>query len=117
MEEYDLIECIDRGLDRFGSSVKNSIFLKLSFIHNSDSSEIIQDPFVFKSVIEEIFGQGAGEIETSIICEIKKAFQLAADETKNMVSAIIAAKKHVICTFSSIASLNRPRRAQAEPES
>lgn len=103
MEEYDLVQCIDRALDRFGSCVKNSVFWRLLILHNSETSEVISDPVVFSVVIKEISPDNAAEIEMSIINEIGKTFDLSAEETRSLVTAINAAKERMIKIASAVA--------------
>ena len=100
MEEYDLLQCIDKGLDGFGSSVKNAIFWRLTILHNSSRSEVISDPKVLVQVIRETFGSSASAIETSITDEIGKKFQLSTKGTRSLVEAIGEAKNQVIVSYS-----------------
>ncbi|MHB1868839.1 MAG: hypothetical protein ACYCPP_07830 [Nitrososphaerales archaeon] len=103
MEEYDLIKCIDKALDQFGSSVKNAIFWRMSLLHKSNTSEVVSDPTILSGVIEEIFSDSAPEIEKSIVREIRKVFDLAVEETSSLVVAVNAAKQQVIGTVSKVA--------------
>ena len=102
MEEYDLIRCIDKALDQFGSSVKNAIFWRMSILHKSNTSEVISDPAVLTGVIEEMFSDSATEIEKSIIDEIIKVFDLSFEETSSLAVAVSAARQQVIATVSSV---------------
>ena len=102
MEEYDLIRCIDKALDQFGSSVKNAIFWRMSILHKSNTSEVISDPAVLTGVIEEMFSDSAPEIEKSIIDEIRKVFDLSFEETSSLAVAVSAARQQVIATVSSV---------------
>lgn len=72
MEEYDLLQCIDKALDGYGSSVKNAIFWRMAILHNSTRNEVISDPTILARVIEETFGSSTKGIEMSIISEINK---------------------------------------------
>ena len=106
MEEYDILQCIDRALDAFGSSVKNSIFWRMSTLHNSTTSEVISDPTAFANVVHEVSNGSAHEIEASIINEMRKAFDLPASKTRNLVVALSAAKEQL--TGTSFASMSGP---------
>ena len=98
MEEYDLLQCIDRALDSFGSSVKNAIFWRMTILHNSSRSEVISDPRILASVIEESFGSSATGIGMAIISEIGKRFSISSKGTRSLVDAITDAKRQIIVT-------------------
>lgn len=102
MEEYDLLQCIDKALDGFGSSAKNAIFWRMTIVHNSSRSEVISDPRRFVQVIREAFGAGALSIETSIIHEIKKKFMISERGSRDLVNAISEAKNQVIASYGPI---------------
>ena len=101
MEEYDLIQCIDKALDGYGSSVKNAIFWRMTMFHKSSRNEAtISDPAILSRVINEAFGSSAKGIEASIISEINKKFDLSARGVRSLVDAITEAKRQVITTLS-----------------
>ena len=100
MEEYDLLQCIDKALDGYGSSVKNAIFWRMTMFHKSSRNEVISDPVIFSRVINEAFGSSAKGIEASIISEINKTFDLSARGVRSLVNAITEAKRQVITTLS-----------------
>ncbi|MDG6994305.1 MAG: hypothetical protein JRN52_00160 [Nitrososphaerota archaeon] len=95
MEEYDILRCIDRALDAFGSSVKNAIFWRMSTLHNSASSEVISDPAVFVGVVEEICNGSSFQVEASIIKEIRQVFDLPVEKTRSLATALNAAKQQL----------------------
>ncbi len=99
LEEFDLLQCIDKALGTFGSSVKNAVFWRMTILHNSSRSEVISDPRALVEVIKETFGSGASAIETSIIQEIRKKFQLSSKGTGNLADAITEAKGQIIISF------------------
>lgn len=100
MEEYDLLQCINKALDEFGSSIKYTIFWRMAILHNSKRSEVISDPRVFVDVIEELLGSGAAPVELAIIREIRKTFDISEDCSRTLAAAINFAKEHVICISS-----------------
>lgn len=95
MEEYDLLQCIDRALDEFGSSTKNTIFWRMTVLHNSNRSEVISDPRIFVGVIEELLGNSAPAIKKAIIREIRKKFDLSMSEVPTLEAAIEVAREQV----------------------
>ncbi len=108
MEEYDLLQCIDKALDSFGSSVKSAIFLRLTMSHNSSRSEVISDPNILACVIAEAFGSGAKGIEMAIIGELRKRFAVSTRGMYSLVEAINDAKKQIITTLTPVAFTRAP---------
>ncbi len=113
MEEYDLLQCIDKALDSYGSSVKNAIFWRMTILHNSSRSEVISDPAVLAQVIEETFGSSARGIEASIISEIDRKFNLSSNGVRSLANAISEAKSQVIITCS---PNTQPRIVRRQPQ-
>ncbi len=108
MEEYDLLQCIDKALDGFGSSAKNAIFWRMTMFHNSGRSEVISDPRIFVDVMEETFGRGAPSIEMAIIYELSMKFILSVKGARSLVDAINEAKKQVIMTSAPNCHVSAP---------
>jgi len=100
MEEYDLRQCIDKGLEPFGSQVKQTIYWRMLILHNSPQDCVIANPAIFADVMKELFGSSAIGIERSIIREIKKTFDLRMEDAETLTSAIDAAKEQVILVSS-----------------
>ena len=100
MEEYDLLQCIDKALDSFGSSVKNAIFLRLTMQHNSSRNEVISDPSILARVIEESFGNSATGIERSIIRELRKKFAITSKGVRSLIEAINDAKAQIVIAYA-----------------
>ena len=106
MEEYDLLQCIDKALDSFGSLVKNAIFLKLTMQHNSGRSEVLSDPNMFAKDINETFGSSARGIEMAIIGELKKKFSVSSKGARSLVDAMADARKQIISTVAPVSFAN-----------
>jgi len=78
-EEFEnkIIECIDRGLESLGKSVKHAIYWHLEHNKNLKREEIPKKPEEFIKALESIFGAGAEVLEGIIIREIKLEFGLS----------------------------------------
>jgi hypothetical protein len=100
MEEYDLLQCIDKGLEPFGSNVKQSIYWKMSILHNYSRNEIIESPELLSNVIKETLGDSSEAVEESIIVEIREKFSLPEEESQSVVDAIGNAKKQIISIYT-----------------
>jgi hypothetical protein len=96
MEEYDLLQCIEKGLEPFGSHVKQSIYWKMSILHNYSRTEVIDNPDLLTSVIRETLSDSSPAVEESIAAEVREKFNLSIRDSKTMSDAIVAAKRQII---------------------
>ncbi|MGI0091454.1 MAG: hypothetical protein ACREBS_07075 [Nitrososphaerales archaeon] len=101
MEEYDVLRCIDKGLEPFGSHVKQTIFWRMAILHDSTQSRVIANPGILSIVLHELLGDSASGIEKSIIKEIRRVFDLSVEESRTLTDAITSATKQVILVSSS----------------
>jgi hypothetical protein len=74
MEMYDLLQCIDRGLDVFGTNMKQAVYWTLMSKEAISSDRILSNPESFVRALKEIFGSGYPLAERSIVKEMKKTF-------------------------------------------
>ena len=96
LEEYDLMGCIDKGLEQFGSYAKQTIYWRMMILHGSQHDGVIANPSVLANVIKEIMGESSFGIEKSIIREIRKVFDLPVRNTDTLTNAINAAKEMIV---------------------
>jgi hypothetical protein len=73
---YDLLQCVDRGLDTFGTNMKQAVYWSLMSKEAISSDRILSNPEAFVRALKEIFGTGYPLAERSIIREIKRTFEL-----------------------------------------
>ena len=107
MEEYDLLQCVDKGLDPFGSNVKQSIYWKMSILHNYSRNEIIENPDLLQKVIRETLNDNAISVEESITRQIRIEFGLAEESARNLKDAITNAKRQIIIVRQPASFLER----------
>lgn len=78
--DQKILLCVDTALQKFGESVKNSIYYYLKKDFNLEKVEIPKKPEAFESALTSIFGeQGSKVIEKLILLEIKSIFNLEKD--------------------------------------
>jgi hypothetical protein len=106
MEEYDLLQCIEKGLEPFGSHVKQSIYWKMSILHNYSRSEVIDNPDLFVSVIRETLSDSSPAVEESIVTEIRNKFDLPMKEPLTMADAIRDAKRQLIGVYATAVTVS-----------
>jgi hypothetical protein len=100
MEEYDLLQCIEKGLEPFGSNVKQSIYWKMSILHNYSRNEVIDNPEILSNVIRETLRDSSPAVEESIANEIRRKFNLSEKESRTMLDAVTNAKSQIIGLFT-----------------
>jgi hypothetical protein len=76
MEMYDLLQCVDRRLDAFGTNMKQATYWTLMSKEAISSDKILSNPEAFVRALKEIFGNGYALAQRSIVKEIKKTFDL-----------------------------------------
>jgi hypothetical protein len=77
METYDLIKCVDRALDGYGSSAKQAVYLTLSLKKSSPFEEVVlHDPALLVQALHDVFDDSSEIVKRSIIAEIKEVFGL-----------------------------------------
>ncbi len=70
LDDYELMQCIDAGLDRFGRGIKYTVYWRMVVLNESPSEGIISNPKGFLIALKSIFGNSAKQIEQAIIDEI-----------------------------------------------
>src|SRR5271169_1037000 len=76
LEMYDLLQCVDRGLDNFGTNMKQAVYWSLMSKEAISSDKILSNPEAFVRALKEIFGNGFPLAERSIVKEMKRTFEL-----------------------------------------
>jgi len=77
METYDLIQCVDRALDEYGTSAKQAFYLTLSLKKSAPFEEVVlNDPGLLVQVLRDVFDDSSEIVKRSIISEIKQVFGL-----------------------------------------
>ena len=76
LEVYDVLQCVDRGLDAFGSNMKQTTYWTLLMKEGVSSDKILSQPDAFIRALKEVFGSGFPLAQRSIVKELKKVFDL-----------------------------------------
>jgi hypothetical protein len=106
MEEYDLLQCIDKGLEPFGSHVKQSIYWKMSILHNYSRTEVIENPELFTNVMRETLSDSSPAVEESIAREIRIKFNISYEDSQSIVDAIGNAKRQIINIYTTTVTVS-----------
>ena len=88
MDDFELMECVDEGLNLFGSNIRYTIYWRMTILNNIPREGILVNPEAFVRGIESIFGAGASRIEAAIVDKIKRRFDLQTLETTSFPELI-----------------------------
>lgn len=69
-----VLDCIDKGLDTFGESVKQAIYWRLEAEYRLKRRDIVERPDVFSKNLFKIFGVGTKTVEHVIIEKLRATF-------------------------------------------
>lgn len=81
LDDFEIMECIDEGLNLFGSNIRYTIYWRMTILNNIPREGILVNPEAFVRGIESIFGAGASRIEAAIVDKIKRRFNIQTFET------------------------------------
>jgi len=95
MEMYDLLQCVDRALDKFGSNTKQATYWALMTKEGISSDRIVANPEALSRILLDIFGDdGSKIVERAIVKEIKKTFDLKNPSSNyNLMDALDIASR------------------------
>jgi len=94
--QEEILQCIDAGLDVFGTTVKNVIYFRFKTIFNFDRNDIVRKPEVFSECLRSFFGERAFHVEAAIVAAIIEKFHLTeVNLSDSAVRAITEARKQV----------------------
>jgi len=93
---YDLRSCVDRGLDSFGSNMKQAVYWALMSKESISSDEILANPEAFIRILEGVFSSGYPLAQRAIVKEIKKTFSIDIQPGNyNLLEAFELASKQI----------------------
>lgn len=95
MDEYELIECIDDGLNLFGPSLRYTVYWRMFVLHNAPREGILVNPALFVEALHDVFGAGAEQIEIAIVNEMKERFGLQDSTSNSLVEIIESMRKQI----------------------
>jgi hypothetical protein len=70
LDDFEIMECIDAGLNRFGPGIKYAVYWTSVVMNSSPTDGILTHPENFVAALQKIFGKSAAQIEIAICKEI-----------------------------------------------
>jgi len=88
----EVLQCVERGLDAHGPSIKHNVYWKLLTEFNMRPTDIVDNPKMFVQVLDTMFGAGAVLIERTIAKELISRFEISMS-TSRISKALRVAKE------------------------
>jgi hypothetical protein len=95
MENYDFLQCIDRGLGVFGDNIRQATYVNLTLQENISSDDIVANPDAFVKILKQVFGNGYPLAERSILREIRSTFSVDPAHAHSIRDAFEEAGKNI----------------------
>jgi hypothetical protein len=73
--DEELLNCIDRGLEKVGPNVRHLVFWHLQKIGRVQRKEILDNPEKFVQGLSSLYHESAPAVERAILLEINTAFE------------------------------------------
>jgi hypothetical protein len=89
----EVLQCIERGLSKFGKSVAPVVFWNFEHQTKLRTSEIYRRPDLFSDSLRHIFADGSAGIENRIVQEIVTTFHLSRRNYNGLDDAVNELKK------------------------
>jgi len=81
MKICDLLKCIDRVLDGFGSGAKQSVYLNIALRKGIPYESLLENPDALSEALKEVFDDSSNVVMTAIANEIGKVFGIKLDSS------------------------------------
>jgi hypothetical protein len=87
-----LLQCIDAGLDSIGSAGRQTVYWYLAQKCDLKREGVPDNPNEFMKALKNLFGQGAGILERTIVRHLRQAFNVTLGESLGDVLTLIKRK-------------------------
>ncbi len=92
--DYELMECIERGLNRFGPGIKYAVMWRMVVLGDAPKEGILINPDAFVTALKSIFGNSAELMEQAIVDEVKARLNSPEYyEINNLADMVSAVRK------------------------
>ena len=87
------MECIDEGLDLFGSNLRYLVYWRMTILSNLPRGGILANPEAFVRGLESIYGAAAKQIETAIVNKMVERSGIEPIESASLPEVIRCVKR------------------------
>lgn len=95
-DDERILECVDKGLDVFGTSVKTVIYWRFQSVYNRERKDIVRKPELFSECLRTFFGERAFHVESSIVSVIHDQLNLENVKVSDSLTRAIAEARNQI---------------------
>jgi hypothetical protein len=85
----DVLECVDVGLDAFGSTIKKVVYFRFETAYDLQRRDILRRPKAFHECLGNFFGKGAPLVEASIVAAIGRKFPFIKTDSDDTVATVL----------------------------
>ena len=90
--DEQILKCVDQGLDSVGQNLKEMVYWHLKRIEHVSSADIPQKPTLFVEGLRAIYHASSLAVETAIVMQLSKRFDLNCPLGTDLATTIIQAK-------------------------
>ncbi|MDA4111013.1 MAG: hypothetical protein OK439_00630 [Thaumarchaeota archaeon] len=92
--DEQVMNCVDRGLDKIGPNVKHLVYWHLQKIGHIRRADIPNNPEKFVSGLNSLYRESAAGVERAILQEINSTFDLNYGQSQ-LAAAMIEARQKI----------------------
>jgi hypothetical protein len=96
VNEEKILECVDEGLNVFGSSVKSVIYWRFQTVYNGRREDILRKPDLFKECLRTFFGERAFNVEAAIVASIVSKLNIPSLQMSDSITRAINEARRAI---------------------
>lgn len=96
LDDFELMQCIDAGLNKFGPGIKYTVYWRMVVLNQAPSEGIIANPEGFVVALKSIFGNSARQIEQAISDEIKERAGLGCSESLPQLVSLVRKERMLV---------------------
>jgi hypothetical protein len=105
-----ILDCFDAGLESIGNAPKKMIYWYLLEKFRLPREKISENPGGFLDALRQLFGQGAGVLEKTIVRALKQKFKITLGEDLVEVLSLI---RQIVRPSETNATLRNPHSSPA----
>lgn len=110
----EILQCFNAGLDSMGSVSRRIVYTHLLQVRKLREEDIPEKPMEFLEVLRELFGQGAGILERTIVRELKRAFNITLGDDLSEVLGLIKQSRGAYSRASTHLSASGSQRQSSD---
>lgn len=99
LSDYELLECIEAGLAKFGPGIEYSVMWRMVILGDSPKEGILANPQAFVAALRSIFGHSARVIEQEVVAQIKSKATSEYSDVVDFAELVRVLRKENLCNL------------------